>query len=70
MRAEGCSEKLSLETIEVKRATLFRWQAVYRKYGLPRLTPKPKTPKRKRQPRWNKQLEQQVLHLRKQLPRF
>lgn len=68
LRAEGCSEVAALDALKTSRATLFRWQRAYRRDGLAGLSPKPRTPHTKRQPQWSRQLEQQVLHLRKQFP--
>lgn len=68
LREEGCSEEAALEALKTSRASLFRWQRSYRQFGLSGLSPKKKTPKKKRQAQWSKQLEQQVLHLRQQFP--
>ena len=68
LREEGCSESVALETLSLSRATLFRWQKNYRAGGVNALSPHSKAPQKKRQPTWSKQVEQQVLHLRKQYP--
>lgn len=68
LRADGCSEAIALEAIETSRSTYFRWKSSYDKYGLSGLEPQSKVPKSKRKPQWTRQIEQQVLHLRKQFP--
>ncbi len=68
LREQKCEESTIFKIIEVKRSTIYRWQSAYRQSGLYGLNPDSKAPKNKRQPQWNKHLEQQVLHLRKQYP--
>jgi len=68
LRKEGCTEETALEVIKVSRATYFRWRSAYSKHGLSGLEPERTVPINKRTPQWSRQIEQQVLHLRKQFP--
>lgn len=68
LRSEHCTEKTALQVIGVSRATFFRWSKAYEKRGLAGLEPKKTVPICKRTPQWDRHVEQQVLHLRKQFP--
>ena len=68
LREQQCRESTIFQIIEVKRATIYRWQSSYKQNGLYGLNPQSRAPHNKRKTTWSKQLEQQVLHLRKQYP--
>lgn len=68
LKEEGCKTATALEVLKVSRPTFYRWQQAYRENGLKGLSPASRRPHRCRKPQWSKQLEQQVLHLRKQFP--
>lgn len=68
LRAEGCSEHTALKVLGISRTSLYRWQRQYRKYGPAGLNERSRAPHQKREPKWTRSLEQQVLALRKQYP--
>ena len=68
LRAEGCSEKIALEAIEISRATYYRWRKSYKKHGLSGLENKSRRPNNIRKPLWDKNLEIYVRKIRKQFP--
>lgn len=68
LREAGCKEDTILGVLGLTRATLYRWQRLYRKQGPAGLNEGSRAPKRKRESTWTRALEQQVLSLRKQYP--
>lgn len=68
IRLSGCDEAMVLETIEVARATLFRWKQAYQEQGIVRLEPRSRAPHRTHKPRWTRQEEILVKRLRVQRP--
>ena len=65
LRAEGSSEKTALEALGMSRAALFRWKRKYRRYSLSGLEDQSKAPKNVRTKSWTRELENQVLALRR-----
>ena len=53
----GCSENAAFRAIEVSRATIYRWNALYRAHGIHGLSPKSTRPSVVRQPCWNKHIQ-------------
>jgi len=68
LRAEGCSEALSLKVTGWSRATCHRWRKRYREHGMRALESRSKRPKRCRRRRWTRDDEAQVLGLRDKQP--
>ena len=68
LREEGCSDSVALETLGVSRATLYRWMVRYKQGGLVGLELRSRRPHQVRRAQWSRQVEQQVLHLRRQFP--
>ena len=54
----------------ISRQTFYRWQSRYDPYGLSRLESRSHRPHRQRQPTWTFPLEEKVLTLRLQFPRW
>lgn len=65
---EDCSEDVALQTLEVSRASYYRWKKSYAQFGLEGLENASKAPIRKRNPSWSNSVEQRIYHLRKQFP--
>ena len=57
LRESGCSENAALQAIEVSRATIYRWHALYRAHGINEPSPKSTRPNVVRQPCWNKDIQ-------------
>ena len=68
LKSEGCSERTALEVLGVSRATYYRWKNRYKNQGKSGLEIQNRSPHHRRQPTWTKELEQQVLALRKHYP--
>jgi len=68
LRESGCSENAAFRAIEVSRATIYRWHALYRAHGINEPSPKSTRPNVVRQPCWNKDIQQQVFQLRRKHP--
>lgn len=68
LKSEGCSEKTALQVLCLSRATYYRWRSRYRSQGKAGLASQRRSPHQRRKPTWSKDLEQQVLALRKRYP--
>lgn len=68
LKSEGCSTKIALEAINVKRATLFLWKKKYKELGDKGLNPKSTRPRKVRSPKWSKEIKCKVYELRKKHP--
>ncbi len=64
LKAEGCSSPTCLEAIGWSKATYYRWLKRYQEQSMAGLERRRCRPGRTRAVQWNKQQEQQVLHLR------
>lgn len=58
----------TIDAFAVSRRTLYLWKRLYREAGLSGLTPKPKTPKRKRQRQWPEAVVVEIKRLRRCYP--
>lgn len=68
LRAGGGSESVILSVLGISRSTFYRIKAQYDKRGFAGLEPGSKRPHQVRKPRWDNNLENLVLKLRKQEP--
>jgi len=68
LKLEGCSEKIIFETLDISRATYYRWKKSYKICGLAGLENQSKRPNKIRTPEWSRELEQHVLKLRRKFP--
>lgn len=66
--AEGCSEDVVFETMDVPRSTYYRWKRNYATLGLTGLENESKRPNSIRKSMWTHETEQRVYHLRKKFP--
>ncbi len=68
LKEDNCSLKVALETLEISRATLYRWKRNYKRYDIYSLEPLSKRPQNLRKPKWTRAEEKHVLQLRSQYP--
>lgn len=68
LRSEGCSEITALKVVKLSRAVYYRLKKRYAEEGLGGLEPESKRPRRVREKKWNRIIEQRIYHLRCKFP--
>ncbi len=68
--AHGDNASLTCRHFNISRQTFYRWRRRYDGRDLTSLEDRSHRPKRVRQPTWSQELEEEVLKLREQYPRW
>lgn len=66
--AEGCSDGVVFEALNISRSSYYRWKRSYEKFGLEGLEDESRRPHCVRKETWTSQVEINVYHLRKKYP--
>ena len=68
LKGKGLSSKESLEVLPIRKFTLYRWLAAYKKHGPRGLEPRSTKPHRIRNAQYDLMLVRRILYLRRQHP--
>jgi transposase len=68
LKAEGCSSETAFEALGLTKSRYYRWLNEFKIHGIAGLENKSRCPNKSRTPLWSKQLEEQVLVLRRNNP--